>query len=118
MWARSLQEKYAKTVTARIMCTLDPLNRGYVDQRGLRRSNVIQAFHTVDMEEDINLVGGHSPSHHSPFRHCRRTRRHAHAHAHTYFCHSSCSCSCPLRRLPPSHWLRAVVFFPILLVYR
>ena len=43
------------------MCVLDPLNRGFVDQRSLRRSNVIQAFHTVDMEEDINLVRRERP---------------------------------------------------------
>jgi hypothetical protein len=38
------------------MCNLDPYNKGYVERRSLRRSNVIHAFHAVDMEEDINLV--------------------------------------------------------------
>jgi serine/threonine-protein phosphatase 2A regulatory subunit B'' len=50
------QEKYARTVIARIMYMLDPLGRGFIDGRSLRKSNLIQAFHTVDMEEDINLV--------------------------------------------------------------
>lgn len=50
------QEKYARTVIARMMYMLDPLARGFIDARSLRRSNLIPAFHTVDMEEDINLV--------------------------------------------------------------
>ena len=52
-----VQEKYARTVIARIMYMLDPVCRGWIDGRSLRRSNLIPAFHTVDMEEDINLVG-------------------------------------------------------------
>jgi serine/threonine-protein phosphatase 2A regulatory subunit B'' len=55
------QEKYARTVIARIMYQLDPLARGFIDGRSLRKSNLIQAFHTVDMEEDINLVSSCAP---------------------------------------------------------
>lgn len=50
------QEKYARTVIARIFYVLDPTNRRVITQRALRRSNLLAAFHTVDMEEDINLV--------------------------------------------------------------
>ncbi len=50
------QEKYARTVIARMMYVCDPQARGFIDCRSLRRSNLMQAFHTVDMEEDINLV--------------------------------------------------------------
>lgn len=50
------QEKYARTVAARIMFELDPEGSGAITERALRRSDLLHAFHTVDMEEDINLV--------------------------------------------------------------
>ena len=50
------QEKYARTVIARIFYVNDPLCCGYIDARSLRKSNLLRAFHTVDMEEDINMV--------------------------------------------------------------
>jgi len=50
------QEKYARTVVGRIMFELDPAGTGAISERALRRSDLLRAFHTVDMEEDINLV--------------------------------------------------------------
>jgi serine/threonine-protein phosphatase 2A regulatory subunit B'' len=50
------QEKYARTVVARMMFELDPEGSGAITERALRRSDLLRAFHTVDMEEDINLV--------------------------------------------------------------
>lgn len=50
------QEKYARTVIARIFYVLDPTAKRALDSRAIRRSNLLDAFHTVDVEEDINLV--------------------------------------------------------------
>ena len=50
------QEKYARTVIARIFYVLDPMARRKLDTRALRCSNLLSAFHTVDVEEDINIV--------------------------------------------------------------
>ena len=51
-----LQEKYARTVIARIFYVLDPSARRVLDARCLRSSNLLAAFHTVDVEEDITIV--------------------------------------------------------------
>jgi serine/threonine-protein phosphatase 2A regulatory subunit B'' len=50
------QEKYARTVVARIMFELDTQGTAAITERALRRSDLLHAFHTVDMEEDINAV--------------------------------------------------------------
>lgn len=50
------QEKYARTVIARMFYTCDPLCNRVIDVRSLRTSNVLSAFQLVDVEEDINLV--------------------------------------------------------------
>ena len=38
------------------MFELDPQGSGAISERALRRSDLLRAFHTVDMEEDINMV--------------------------------------------------------------
>ena len=53
---RCPQEKYARTVIARIFYVLDHAGRRLIDLRALRRSNLLAAFHAVDVEEDINAV--------------------------------------------------------------
>lgn len=65
------QEKYARTVIARIFYVLDPLNRGVITQRALRRSRLLDAFHTVDMEEDINLVNDYFSYEHFYVLYCK-----------------------------------------------
>lgn len=50
------QEKYARTVIARIFYVLDPTAKKCIDQRQLRRSALLPSFHMVDVEEDINVV--------------------------------------------------------------
>ena len=50
------QDKYARTVIARIFYACDPSARQAIDARALRNSNVTAAFNTVDVEEDINQV--------------------------------------------------------------
>jgi hypothetical protein len=53
------QDKYARTVIARIFYACDPTARQAVDARALRNSNVTAAFNTVDVEEDINQVANY-----------------------------------------------------------
>lgn len=50
------QEKYARTVIARIYYQLDHTASQLISPRMLRNSSLLAAFDTVDMEEDINLV--------------------------------------------------------------
>lgn len=50
------QEKYARTVIARMFYSLDPTARQCITGRALRQGSLLRAFHVVDMEEDINLV--------------------------------------------------------------
>jgi len=50
------QDKYARTVIARIFYACDPSARQAIDARALRASTVTAAFNTVDVEEDINQV--------------------------------------------------------------
>lgn len=66
-----LQEKYARTVIARIFYMLDPLNRGVITPRALRKSNLIGAFQHVDMEEDINLVNEYFSYEHFYVLYCK-----------------------------------------------
>jgi Ca2+-binding EF-hand superfamily protein len=50
------QEKYARTVLARIMAVCDPLATGKIALPALKRSGALSAFQLVDVEEDINFV--------------------------------------------------------------
>jgi len=52
------QEKYARTVVARVYYHLDPMATQVLGPRQMRISkpSLTRAFHTVDMEEDINVV--------------------------------------------------------------
>jgi serine/threonine-protein phosphatase 2A regulatory subunit B'' len=52
------QEKYARTVVARIFFHIDPDGTQQINAKQLRRwqPSLLEALHTVDMEEDINAV--------------------------------------------------------------
>jgi hypothetical protein len=50
------QEKYSRTVIARIFFALDCSAKQEIDLRAVRRSNLVAAFNQVDIEEDINSV--------------------------------------------------------------
>ena len=50
------QEKYARTVIARIFYVMDLTCKKAIDARQLRKGNLIEAFHAADVEEDINQV--------------------------------------------------------------
>lgn len=65
------QEKYARTVIARIFFDLDAMARGMIWPRSLRRSRLVDAFHTVDMEEDINLVNHYFSYEHFYVLYCK-----------------------------------------------
>ena len=65
------QEKYARTVIARIFYVLDPTARRCIDARQLRRSNLLDAFHTVDIEEDINMVNDYFSYEHFYVLYCK-----------------------------------------------
>eukprot|EP01138_Halocafeteria_seosinensis_P005730 gb/GECG01005858.1/.p1 GENE.gb/GECG01005858.1/~~gb/GECG01005858.1/.p1 ORF type:complete len:370 (+),score=52.21 gb/GECG01005858.1/:1-1110(+) len=65
------QEKYARTVIARIFYMLDHYARQVINCRSLRRSNLLQAFHTVDMEDDINVVNDYFSYEHFYVLYCK-----------------------------------------------
>uniref|UniRef100_A0A7S2S6E6 Calmodulin n=1 Tax=Mucochytrium quahogii TaxID=96639 RepID=A0A7S2S6E6_9STRA len=50
------QEKYARTVVARILYQVNTAWNGKISRRELRRSDLLKVCHQVDEEEDINLV--------------------------------------------------------------
>jgi len=50
------QEKYARTVVARVLYEVNVSRSGQITRRELRRSDLLEACHQVDEEEDINLV--------------------------------------------------------------
>jgi len=65
------QEKYARTVIARIFYVLDPTAKRCIDGRQLRRSRLLDAFHTVDVEEDINIVNDYFSYEHFYVLYCK-----------------------------------------------
>ena len=65
------QEKYARTVIARIFYVQDPSARRFIDVRQLRRGNLLEAFHRVDLEEDINLVNAYFSYEHFYVLYCK-----------------------------------------------
>lgn len=50
------QEKYALTVITRIFYSVNKCHSGKITARQIRRSDLLDAFHQVDEEEDINKV--------------------------------------------------------------
>jgi len=50
------QEKYAVTVITRIFYSVNKCHSGKITSRQIRRSDLLDAFHQVDAEEDINKV--------------------------------------------------------------
>jgi serine/threonine-protein phosphatase 2A regulatory subunit B'' len=65
------QEKYARTVIGRVFFKLDPTARQCITSRALRQSDLLHAFHTVDMEEDINLVNEYFSYEHFYVLYCK-----------------------------------------------
>jgi hypothetical protein len=48
-----------------------PAARRVIDARALRRSNLLAAFHTVDVEEDINVVNDYFSYEHFYVLYCK-----------------------------------------------
>ncbi|CAH0481175.1 unnamed protein product [Peronospora belbahrii] len=65
------QEKYALTVVVRIFYSVDRDSSGRITLRKLRRSNLINAFNTVDEEEDINKVNSYFSYEHFYVLYCK-----------------------------------------------
>jgi len=65
------QEKYARTVIARVFFACDPTAKQVVDLRALRNSNVVAAFALVDIEEDINQVHNYFSYEHFYVLYCK-----------------------------------------------
>lgn len=65
------QEKYALTVVVRIFYSVDRDSSGRITLRKLRRSNLLEAFNTVDEEEDINKVNAYFSYEHFYVLYCK-----------------------------------------------
>ncbi|GLE00694.1 hypothetical protein PINS_up009481 [Pythium insidiosum] len=65
------QEKYALTVVVRIFYSVDRDSNGKITLRKLRRSNLVDAFNTVDEEEDINKVNAYFSYEHFYVLYCK-----------------------------------------------
>eukprot|EP00636_Phaeomonas_parva_P008428 CAMPEP_0118880336 /NCGR_PEP_ID=MMETSP1163-20130328/19933_1 /TAXON_ID=124430 /ORGANISM="Phaeomonas parva, Strain CCMP2877" /LENGTH=720 /DNA_ID=CAMNT_0006816711 /DNA_START=358 /DNA_END=2520 /DNA_ORIENTATION=+ len=65
------QEKYAITVIARIFYSVNSSRTGRITARELRRSNLVEAFLTVDEQEDINAVLDYFSYEHFYVLYCR-----------------------------------------------
>eukprot|EP00587_Corethron_hystrix_P002287 CAMPEP_0113311470 /NCGR_PEP_ID=MMETSP0010_2-20120614/8692_1 /TAXON_ID=216773 ORGANISM="Corethron hystrix, Strain 308" /NCGR_SAMPLE_ID=MMETSP0010_2 /ASSEMBLY_ACC=CAM_ASM_000155 /LENGTH=574 /DNA_ID=CAMNT_0000167111 /DNA_START=68 /DNA_END=1792 /DNA_ORIENTATION=+ /assembly_acc=CAM_ASM_000155 len=65
------QEKYAVTVITRIFYVVNRCHNGKITVRQIRRSNLLDAFHAVDEEEDINKVTQYFSYEHFYVLYCR-----------------------------------------------
>jgi serine/threonine-protein phosphatase 2A regulatory subunit B'' len=65
------QEKYVRTVIARIFFEWDPPHRRALSLRTLRRSNLVEAFHEVDIQNDINQVNEYFSYEHFYVLYCK-----------------------------------------------
>jgi len=65
------QEKYAITVIARIYYSVNSSRTGRITARELRKSNLVEAFLTVDEQEDINAVLDYFSYEHFYVLYCR-----------------------------------------------
>lgn len=65
------QEKYARTVVARIFYCVDLSCSGRISLRELRRSDLLETCHEVDEEEDINRVNRYFSYEHFYVLYCR-----------------------------------------------
>jgi len=65
------QEKYAVTVITRIFYVVNRCHNGKITARQIRRSNLLDAFHAVDEEEDINKVTQYFSYEHFYVLYCR-----------------------------------------------
>jgi serine/threonine-protein phosphatase 2A regulatory subunit B'' len=65
------QEKYAVTVITRIFYVVNKCHSGRITSRQVRRSDLVQAFHQVDEEEDINKVTRYFSYEHFYVLYCR-----------------------------------------------
>lgn len=65
------QEKYAVTVITRIYYSVNSSHNGKITARQIRKSDLIEAFHAVDEEEDINKVTRYFSYEHFYVLYCR-----------------------------------------------
>jgi serine/threonine-protein phosphatase 2A regulatory subunit B'' len=65
------QEKYAVTVITRIFYVVNKCHSGRITSRQVRRSDLLDAFHQVDEEEDINKVTRYFSYEHFYVLYCR-----------------------------------------------
>lgn len=65
------QEKYARTVVARIFYCVNLSGTGRISLRELRRSDLLETCHEVDEEEDINRVNRYFSYEHFYVLYCR-----------------------------------------------
>jgi len=65
------QEKYAVTVITRIFYSVNSSHNGKITARQIRKSDLIEAFHAVDEEEDINKVTRYFSYEHFYVLYCR-----------------------------------------------
>jgi serine/threonine-protein phosphatase 2A regulatory subunit B'' len=68
---RDFQEKYKRTVVARIFFEWDPDALERLSLRTLRASNLVEAFLTVDVETDINQVNDYFSYEHFYVLYCK-----------------------------------------------
>lgn len=65
------QEKYAVTVITRIFYIVNTCHNGKITSRQLRKSDLLEAFHAVDEEDDINKITHYFSYEHFYVLYCR-----------------------------------------------
>eukprot|EP00594_Rhizosolenia_setigera_P014036 CAMPEP_0178962478 /NCGR_PEP_ID=MMETSP0789-20121207/14388_1 /TAXON_ID=3005 /ORGANISM="Rhizosolenia setigera, Strain CCMP 1694" /LENGTH=586 /DNA_ID=CAMNT_0020646635 /DNA_START=287 /DNA_END=2047 /DNA_ORIENTATION=+ len=65
------QEKYAITVITRIFYSVNTCHNGKITARQIRRSDLLESFHNVDREEDINKITRYFSYEHFYVLYCR-----------------------------------------------
>jgi len=65
------QEKYAVTVITRIFYSVNTCHNGKITARQIRKSDLLQSFHAVDEEEDINKITRYFSYEHFYVLYCR-----------------------------------------------
>ena len=65
------QEKYAVTVITRIFYCVNTCHNGKITSRQLRKSDLLDAFHAVDEEDDINKITHYFSYEHFYVLYCR-----------------------------------------------
>jgi hypothetical protein len=65
------QDKYSRTVIARMFFEWDPAGKGTIPLSVLRASNLVQAFQEVDVQDDINSVNEYFSYEHFYVLYCK-----------------------------------------------